>query len=97
MECQTDLTQVLIHNHLNRYLSEEGGEVRRGRRERIYLASQWSDIIDSISLITMGSRHNRGQKERGFIINIIKENGEDIRSLNPLGIDNDSRVRGRDG
>ena len=45
----------------------------------------------------MGSRRNRGQKERGFIINIIKENGEDIRSLNTLGIDNDSRVRGRDG
>ena len=43
----------------------------------------------------MGSRRNRGAEGKGFHNQYSKgKHGEDIRSLNPLGIDNDSRVRG---
>ena len=55
-------------------------------------------IIDFHLLVTIGSRHNRREGGGSFVINIRKEGrGEDIRNLSPLGINNGSTDRRRDG
>ena len=55
-------------------------------------------MIDFHLLVTIGSRHNRGRGGGSFVISITKrERGEDIRNLSPLGINDGSTDRGRDG